>query len=90
MWIEEGPQRRTLTTRRSYVCQDQAQLDAIGRDVAMSFTIRLESLRDLVEIYDREVTMPGSGGGPGRPRSTGRVVEGATVRLRVRGEWGFD
>jgi transposase len=35
----------------------QAQLDAIGRDVAMNFTIRLESLRDLVELYDREVAM---------------------------------
>ena len=35
----------------------QAQLDQISRDVPMAFTIRLESLRDLVEIYDREVDM---------------------------------
>jgi len=33
----------------------QAQLDSL--DVPMSFTIRIESLRDLIEIYDREVTM---------------------------------
>jgi transposase len=33
----------------------QAQLDAL--DVPMSYTIRIESLRDLIEIYDREVTM---------------------------------
>jgi transposase len=35
----------------------QAQLDAIGLDLPMNFTIRIESLRDLVEIYDREVAM---------------------------------
>ena len=35
----------------------QAQLDAIGVDLPMNFTIRIESLRDLVEIYDREVAM---------------------------------
>ena len=33
----------------------QAQLDAL--DVPMNFTIRIESLRDLIEIYDREVAM---------------------------------
>ncbi|MGD0322095.1 MAG: IS110 family transposase [Acidimicrobiales bacterium] len=33
----------------------QAQLDSL--DVPMNFTIRIESLRDLVEIYDREVAM---------------------------------
>jgi len=35
----------------------QAQLDAIGVDLPMNFTIRIESLGDLVEIYDREVAM---------------------------------
>lgn len=35
----------------------QAQLDAIALELPRSFTIRIESLRDLVEIYDREVAM---------------------------------
>ena len=35
----------------------QAQLDAIGKDLPMNYVIRIESLRDLIEVYDREVTM---------------------------------
>jgi transposase len=35
----------------------QAQLDDIARDLPKNFTIRIESLRDLVEHYDREVSM---------------------------------
>jgi transposase len=35
----------------------QAQLDALAEDLPMNFVIRLQSLRDLVEHYDAEVTM---------------------------------
>lgn len=35
----------------------QAQLDALGLELPRNFVIRIESLRDLVEIYEREVDM---------------------------------
>lgn len=34
-----------------------AQLDQVSHDLPMGFAVRIESLRDLVEIYDREVAM---------------------------------
>lgn len=35
----------------------QAQLDTLAQELPTNFVIRIESLRDLVEIYDREVAM---------------------------------
>lgn len=35
----------------------QAQLDSLGPELPMNYVTRIESLRDLIELYDREVAM---------------------------------